>query len=51
MNEKLNPYPETITDDCSGILVPNIAHRIWFEGYQAGMKEAVTDEKTTEANG
>ena len=51
MNEKLNPYPEMITDDCSGIRVPNIAHRIWFEGYEVGRKEVVADEKTQEANG
>lgn len=51
MNEKLNPYPEMITDECSGIRVPNIAHRIWLEGYKAGSKEAVADEKTREAKG
>ena len=51
MNEKFNPYPEMITDECSGISVPNIAHRIWSEGYEAGRKEAVADEKTPEAKG
>jgi len=51
MNEKLNPYPEMISDESSGIRVPNIAHRIWLEGYKTGRKEAVADEKTLEANG
>ena len=51
MNENLNPYPEMITDESSGIQVPNITHRIWLEGYKAGRKEAVADEKTPEANG
>ena len=51
MNEKPNPYPEMITDECSGIQVPNITHRIWLEGYKAGRKEAVADDKTPEANG
>ena len=51
MNENLNPYPEMITDESSCIQVPNITHRIWLEGYQAGRKEAVADEKTPEANG
>ena len=50
MNEKLNPCPEMITDESSGIRVPNIAHRIWYEGYQEGIKKAVADEKTPEAN-
>ena len=51
MNEKRNPYPEMITDESSGIRVPNIAHRIWLEGYKAGRKEEVADEKIQEANG
>jgi hypothetical protein len=51
MNEKCNPYPEMITDECSGIRVFNIAHRIWSEGYEAGRKEVVVDEEAQEANG
>ena len=34
-----NPYPATITDECSGIQVLKIAHKIWAEGYEAGCKE------------
>ncbi len=51
MNGKRNPYPEMITDESSGICVPNITHRIWFEGYEAGRKAAVADENTQETNG
>ena len=46
MNENPNPYPEMITDECSGILVPSIVHRIWSEGYEVGRKEVTADEKT-----
>ena len=49
MNGTLNPYPEMITDESSGIRVPNIAHRIWLEGYKAGTNDVVADEKTREA--
>jgi len=31
-----NPYPETITDEASGIVVTDLRHRIWEEGYKAG---------------
>jgi hypothetical protein len=45
MNQKNNPYPEMITDEGSGIRVPNIAHRIWLEGYKVGWEEIAADEK------
>lgn len=44
MNKLLNPYPATITDDSSGISVPNLAYRIWLEGYEAGRESASFDE-------
>ena len=28
-----NPYPEKIQDEASGIIVRNIRHDIWQEGY------------------
>ena len=34
-----NPYPKTITDECSGIQVENLAHKIWAEGYRTGRKD------------
>ncbi len=44
MNRNRNPYPEMITDESSGIRVPNIAYRIWLEGYEAGREERLSDE-------
>ena len=44
MNKAPNPYPENIIDDCSGISVPNLAHRVWLEGFQAGVASASIDE-------
>lgn len=41
-----NPYPEMITDESSGISVPNMAHRIWLEGYAAGREDLAADEKS-----
>ena len=35
MNRKLNPYPELLIDEASGIAVPDIRHSIWLEGYKA----------------
>ena len=32
---KLNPYPEKIQDEASGIMVENIKHKAWEEGYIA----------------
>ena len=43
MKRNGNPYPEMITDESSGIKVPNIAHRIWTEGFEAGLQ--VADEE------
>lgn len=51
MNEKSGPYSEMIIDECSGICVPNIAYRIWSEGYETGRREAVVGEEMQEANG
>jgi hypothetical protein len=48
MNRDLNPYPETIIDDSSGISVPNLAYRIWLEGYEAGRESASLDESQRE---
>ena len=50
MNQPSNPYPEMITDEGSGISVPNIAHRIWLEGYRAGREEAFAEERRRETN-
>ena len=44
MSKNGNPYPEVIIDECSGIQVLSVAHRIWAEGYEAGRKEAQADE-------
>ena len=48
MNSDFNPYPATVIDDSSGIIVPNLAHRIWLEGYQAGRESASSDESQRE---
>jgi hypothetical protein len=50
MNQNSNPYPEMITDECSGIHVPHIAHRIWLEGYAAGREDTAAGEKRREMN-
>ena len=50
MNRYLNPYPETITDESSGMQVPNIAHRIWQEGYEAGHARTIPEEDSPENN-
>ena len=34
VEEPANPYPATITDEASGIEVPNELHRAWKEGNQ-----------------
>ena len=36
MGKTKNPYPEFIVDECAGIKVRNIKHRIWEKGYKAG---------------
>jgi len=43
-----NPYPEKITDEISGVEVPNEHHRIWQEGYEAGYRLPVCDDKLRE---
>jgi hypothetical protein len=48
MNRELNPYPETIIDESSGTSVPNLAYRIWLEGFQAGRESASFDESKRE---
>jgi hypothetical protein len=48
MNRELNPYPATIIDETSGISVPNLAYRIWLEGYQAGRESTSFDESKGE---
>jgi len=48
MNRSPNPYPEMITDESSGIQVPNIAHRIWLEGYEAGKAPTTSGENRQE---
>ena len=34
MDINSNPYSEMILDESAGILVANIAYRIWREGYE-----------------
>ena len=36
MDKSINPYPEYMVDEASGIEVPDIRHRDWAEGCQAG---------------
>ncbi len=38
----MNPYPETITDEISGVEVYNQKHDLWQEGYDT--REVVTKE-------
>lgn len=45
MNSNGNPYPEMIIDECSGISVPSVAHRIWAEGYEAGRRETSAEDE------
>ena len=39
MSRSINPYPEFLTDESSGIRVPDIRHQIWAEGYLAGRED------------
>ncbi|MBA7666901.1 hypothetical protein ES703_74984 [subsurface metagenome] len=39
MSKSKNPYPESLIDEVSGIIVPDIRHKIWAGGYQAGKKD------------
>ncbi len=39
MNRSSNPYPGFLTDESSGIRVPNIRHQIWAEGYLVGRQD------------
>ena len=47
---KVNPYPEEIQDEASGIMVRNIKHKVWEEGYKACSVEStiVTESKIKE---
>ncbi len=45
MRRSDNPYPEMITDECSGIQVSNIAHKIWAEGYEVGRRDECAGEQ------
>ncbi|MFC1980688.1 hypothetical protein ACFLVN_00325 [Chloroflexota bacterium] len=36
MGKRINPYPEYMVDEASGIEVPDIRHRAWAEGYRVG---------------
>ena len=38
MHASKNPYPELLSDEASGIEVPDTRHKIWAEGYKAGRK-------------
>ena len=40
--KKLNPYPPTIEDECSGQEFVNDQHRAWNEGYSARVIEEWT---------
>jgi hypothetical protein len=44
MSKNGNPYPEIIIDECSGIQISNVEHRIWAEGYEAGRNDGQADE-------
>ena len=39
MGERINPYPEFMHDEASGIKVPDIRHQAWGEGYKAGEED------------
>jgi len=39
MNTGRSPYPEFLIDEASGIQVPNVRHKAWAEGYEAGRKD------------
>jgi len=36
-----NPYPDFISDEASGVAVPNDKHQLWEEGFKAGIEEVV----------
>ena len=39
MKRYKNPYPGLLIDEVSGIEVPDIRHKIWAEGYNAGKRD------------
>ena len=41
LNLPENPYPETITDEVSGVEVPNDLWRAWQEGQNATLKAVI----------
>jgi len=42
MSRSINPYPEFLIDEASGLRVPDIRHQIWAEGYLAGSEDRQT---------
>jgi hypothetical protein len=41
MKKTRNPYPKFLTDEASGMKVPDSRHEIWAAGYQAGRRWAL----------
>jgi hypothetical protein len=41
MKKTKNPYPQLMTDEVSGVQVPDIRHEIWADGYRVGQREAL----------
>ena len=39
MSKSINPYPQYLSDDSSGLQVPSMEHQIWGEGYRAGKRD------------
>ncbi|MBU0847029.1 hypothetical protein KKH23_07535 [Patescibacteria group bacterium] len=34
-----NPYPETLIDEASGVVVTDIRHEVWEQGYRVGYSD------------
>ncbi len=49
MNTNINPFPEFLIDEVSGIEVPDIRHKIWTEGYETGREGKRVIRKVTKA--
>lgn len=43
-----NPYPETITDEATGIQVSNPLHKAWEEGFEAALSGPEFEEAACE---
>jgi hypothetical protein len=41
MKKPRNPYPQFLTDEVSGMQVPDTKHEIWADGYRVGQREAM----------